>query len=123
MPQGGPLSPLLANIMLNELDHELEKRGHKFVRYADDMVIFCKSKASAEQALAHIIPFIEGKLFLRVNRERRSRGTQPRFKFLGYGFYRSKTGWRPTVHAKSKEKCKSRLKELTSRRSVNSLQE
>lgn len=70
VPQGGPLSPLLANIMLNELDHELERRGHKFVRYADDMVIFCKSKASAEQTLKHITPFIEGKLFLKVNREK-----------------------------------------------------
>ena len=70
VPQGGPLSPLLANIMLKELDHELERRGHKFVRYADDMVIFCKSKASAEQTLKHITPFIEGKLFLKVNREK-----------------------------------------------------
>ncbi len=53
VPQGGPLSPICANIMLNELDHELERRGHKFVRYADDMVIFCRSRASAEQTLAH----------------------------------------------------------------------
>ncbi|MBD5560251.1 MAG: hypothetical protein HDQ87_07850 [Clostridia bacterium] len=95
MPQGGPLSPLLANIMLNELDHELEKRGHKFVRYADDMVIFCKSKASAEQALAHIIPFIEGKLFLRVNRERRSRGTQPRLNSLVTAFTGARRGGGP----------------------------
>ena len=56
VPQGGPLSPLCANIMLNELDHELERRGHSFVRYADDMVIFCGSKASAEQTLEHIVP-------------------------------------------------------------------
>lgn len=59
VPQGGPLSPLCANIMLNEPDHELERRGHKFVRYADNMVIFCKSKASAMQTPEHIIPFIE----------------------------------------------------------------
>ena len=70
VPQGGPLSPLCANILLNELDHELERRGHKFVRYADDLVIFCKSKASAEQTLEHIVPFIEKKLFLKVNREK-----------------------------------------------------
>ncbi len=56
VPQGGPLSPLCANIMLNELDHELERGGHSFVRYADDMVIFCGSKASAEQTLEHIVP-------------------------------------------------------------------
>ena len=70
VPQGGPLSPMLGNIMLNELDHELERRGHRFVRYADDMVIFCRSKASAKQTLEHIIPYIEGKLFLKVNREK-----------------------------------------------------
>ena len=58
VPQGGPLSPLCANIMLNEFDHELKRRGHSFVRYADDMVIFCGSKASAEQTLEHIVPFI-----------------------------------------------------------------
>lgn len=72
VPQGGPLSPLLANIMLNELDHELEARNHKFVRYADDMVIFCKSNASAVQMLNHITPFIERKLFLKVNMEKTS---------------------------------------------------
>lgn len=70
VPQGGNLSPLLANIMLNELDHELERRGHRFVRYADDMVIFCKSKRAAERILENILPYIEGKLFLRVNREK-----------------------------------------------------
>lgn len=62
MPQGGPLSPLLSNVMLNELDKELEHRGHRFVRYADDCMIFCKSKRSAERTLKNIIPFIEGKL-------------------------------------------------------------
>ena len=70
VPQGGPLCPLLGNIMLNELDHELERRGYKFVRYADDMVIFCRSKASAAQTLEHIIAYIERKLFLKVNREK-----------------------------------------------------
>ena len=68
VPQGGPLSPLLANILLNELDHELERRGHKFVRYADDMLIFCKSKRAAERTLENITPYIENKLFLKVNR-------------------------------------------------------
>lgn len=70
MPQGGPLSPLLSNIMLNELDKELTRRGHRFVRYADDCMIFCKSRKSAERTLENITPFIEGKLFLKVNRER-----------------------------------------------------
>ena len=71
MPQGGPLSPLLSNIMLNELDKELERRGHRFVRYADDCMIFCKSRKSASRTLENIMPYIEGKLFLKVNRERK----------------------------------------------------
>ena len=62
MPQGGPLSPLLSNVMLNELDKELESRGHRFVRYADDCMIFCKSRKSAERTLKNIIPFIVGEL-------------------------------------------------------------
>ena len=70
MPQGGPLSPLLSNIMLNELDKELERRGHRFARYADDCMIFCKSRKSAERTLKNIIPFIEGTLFLKVNRKK-----------------------------------------------------
>jgi len=70
VPQGGPLSPLLSNIMLNELDKELEKRGHHFARYADDMVILCKSKRSADRTLTNILPYIEKKLFLIVNREK-----------------------------------------------------
>jgi len=70
MPQGGPLSPLLSNIMLNELDKELKCRGHRFVRYADDCMIFCKSRKSAVRTLNNIMPYIEGKLFLKVNREK-----------------------------------------------------
>ncbi len=73
LSQGGPLSPILSNIMLNELDKELERRGHKFVRYADDLLIFCKSRKAAHRTYDHIVPFIEGKLFLKVNREKRPR--------------------------------------------------
>ena len=119
VPQGGPLSPLLGNIMLNELDHELERRGHKFVRYADDMVIFCGSKASAEQTLEHIIPYIEGKLFLKVNREKTVVAYAGKIKFLGYGFYKSQRGFRSRVHKKAQAKMRTRIKELTSRRYVN----
>ena len=68
VPQGGPLSPILSNIILNELDKELERRGHKFVRYADDLVIFCKSRKAAKRTYEHIVPFIEKKLFLKVNK-------------------------------------------------------
>ena len=119
VPQGGPLSPLLANIMLNELDHELERRGHRFVRYADDMVIFCKSRASAKQTLEHIIPYIEGKLFLKVNREKTVVAYAGKIKFLGYGFYKSRKGFGLRVHKKAQRKMRKRVKELTSRRTVN----
>ncbi len=64
VPQGGPLSPILSNIMLNELDKELTRRSHRFVRYADDCMIFCKSRKSEERTLKNIVPFIESKLFL-----------------------------------------------------------
>ena len=75
MPQGGPLSPLLSNIMLNRLDKELERREDRFVRYADDCMIFCKSRKSAERTLKNIIPFIEGKLFLKGEPEENRSGS------------------------------------------------
>lgn len=123
VPQGGPLSPLCANIMLNELDHELLKRGHRFVRYADDMVILCKSKASARQTLEHIIPYIERKLFLKVNREKTVVSYAGNIKFLGYGFYKSQNGFRMRVHRKTKGKMKARVEELTGRRNIPSYKE
>ncbi len=115
VPQGGPLSPLLSNVMLNELDKELEKRGHPFVRYADDMVIFCKSKRSAERTLANIVPYIENKLFLKVNREKTTTAYISKIKFLGYSFYVTKGEGRLRVHPKSIAKMKERIKALTSR--------
>ena len=101
MPQGGPLSPLLSNVMLNELDKELERRGHRFVRYADDCMIFCKSRKSAERTLKNIIPFIEGKLFLKVNRKKTEVAHISKVKYLGYTFYRYKGKCRFRVHPKS----------------------
>jgi RNA-directed DNA polymerase len=115
VPQGGPLSPLLSNIMLNELDKELERRGHRFARYADDCVIFCKSKRSAERTLANIVPFIEKKLFLKVNREKTLVGEVKDIKFLGYSFYVLKGKGRLRVHPKSLVKMKETLLVLTSR--------
>ena len=115
VPQGGPLSPLLSNVMLNELDKELERRGHKFVRYADDCMILCKSRRSAERTLASIIPFIEKKLFLKVNREKTSVAHISKVKYLGYGFYRYKGECRFKVHKKSLAKMKNRLREITNR--------
>jgi len=115
VPQGGPLSPLLSNIMLNELDKELENRGHRFVRYADDMVILCKSKRSAERTLTNIIPYIEEKLFLKVNREKTVVSYISKIKFLGYSFYEKGKEGRLRIHPKSIIKMKDRIKELTSR--------
>ena len=115
VPQGGPLSPLLSNVMLNELDKELERRGHKFVRYADDCMILCKSRRSAERTLSSIIPFIEKKLFLKVNRDKTSVAHISMVKYLGYGFYRYKGKCRFKVHKKSLAKMKKRLRAITNR--------
>ena len=115
VPQGGPLSPLLGNVMLNELDKELERRGHKFVRYADDCIIFCKSRKSAEHTMKNIIPYITGKLFLKVNLDKSTVAHISKVKYLGYGFYRHKGKCRLRVHPKSIAKMRKKLKELTVR--------
>ena len=86
-PQGGPLSPLLSNIVLDELDRELEKRGHNFVRYADDCNIYVKSKRSAERVLASTQKYIEKRLRLKVNEEKSAVDLATRRKFLGFSFY------------------------------------
>ena len=115
VPQGGPLSPLLSNIMLNELDWELQRRGHKFVRYADDMLILCRSKRSAQRVMSSIIRFIEDKLLLRVNRDKSQTVPISKVKFLGYSFYKIKGEGRLRIHPKSVSKMKAKIKELTSR--------
>ena len=115
VPQGGPLSPLMSNIMLNELDKELETRGHRFVRYADDLLIFCKSKRSAERTLTSTTRFIENKLFLKVNKEKTTVAYISKIKFLGYSFYVKKGIARLRIHAKSVARMKGRIRKLTSR--------
>ena len=87
VPQGGPLSPILSNIILNELDKELERRGHPFVRYADDCIILVKSLRATERVRDSIANFVEKKLFLKVNKEKTETGTLSGKKFLGYSFY------------------------------------
>jgi len=86
-PQGGPLSPLLSNIVLDELDRELEKRGHHFVRYADDCNIYARSRRSAERVLVSTQRYIEKRLRLKVNEEKSAVGLATRRKFLGFSFY------------------------------------
>ena len=114
-PQGGPLSPLLSNVMLNELDKELERRGLPFVRYADDSMIFCRSKRAAERVRESITKFIEGKLHLKVNKEKTVVSCVRGVKYLGYSFYINKGKCQLTVHPKTKTKMFRRLKELTGR--------
>ena len=115
VPQGGPLSPMLSNIMLNELDKELERRGHKFVRYADDLVILCKSRKAAQRTYEHIIPFIENKLFLRVNKEKTKVAYMRDIKFLSYAFGRRNGKCQYRLHPESVKKMKGKIRELTSR--------
>ena len=115
-PQGGNLSPLLSNIMLNELDKELEARGLNFVRYADDCIILVKSEKAANRVLASITKFIEKKLGLKVNAEK-SKVTRPtKTKYLGFSFWKSPKGqWKPKPHLKSYQKLIRKLKQLTDR--------
>lgn len=89
-PQGGPISPLLANIMLDDFDKELERRGHKFVRYADDCNVYVKSFRAGERVLASITKYLEKKLRLRVNQEKSAVDRPGRRKFLGFSFYGNK---------------------------------
>lgn len=120
--QGGPLSPLLANIYLDELDKELEKRGHRFARYADDLVILCKSKRSAQRTLKSVTRFIEGRMKLKVNETKTTVSHITHgVKFLGHGFYKTKDGYFPTVHPKSKERLKDALREILSRNRKQSI--
>ena len=123
-PQGGNLSPLLSNIMLNELDKELEKRGLRFTRYADDCIIVVQSEKAANRVIESITKFIEKKLGLKVNVEK-SKVTRPdQIKYLGYGFYYTKTGIiKPKPHLKSIQKFKRKLKQLTKRSWSISLEE
>lgn len=86
-PQGGPLSPLLSNIVLDELDRELEQRGHRFVRYADDCNIFVASQRAAERVKASVTRYIEKKLRLRVNEEKSAVDLATKRQFLGFSFY------------------------------------
>ncbi len=122
VPQGGPLSPLLGNVMLNECDQELERRGHRFVRYADDLLIFCRSQRAAERVLVSITKFLEGKLFLKVNREKTTVTHVGQVKFLGYGFYVKDGEGQLRVHPKSVSKLKNKLRKLTGRSNGMSIQ-
>ena len=123
-PQGGNLSPLLANVYLNEFDQEFLKRGVPCIRYADDIVLLAKSKRASERLLESSTKYLEERLKLTVNREK-SRTVSVfairNFKFLGFALGRNGKGIYVRVHPKSWKKFKSRLKELSSRKRCQSI--
>ena len=114
-PQGGPLSPLLANIMLDDVDKELEKRGHKFCRYADDCNIYVRSKRAGFRVMNSITRIIEGKLKLKVNRDKSAVDIVSKRKFLGFSFYFAKDGAKIRIHEKSIKRFKEKIRFITNR--------
>ena len=114
-PQGGNLSPLLSNIMLNELDKELESRRLRFTRYADDVVIVLKSKAAATRVMYSITDWIERKLGLKVNATKTKVTPPSKLKYLGFGFWKDKEEWKARPHNDSVQKLKRKLKALCKR--------
>lgn len=114
-PQGSPLSPLLSNIVLDELDKELEKRGHAYVRYADDCSIYVQSEASAKRVAESIVDYIEGELLLKVNREKTRIGRPNESTLLGFSFFRTKEGWEIRITDKSVGRITKKVKDITSR--------
>ena len=115
-PQGGNLSPLLSNIMLNELDKELEYRGLRFVRYADDCVITVGSEAAAKRVMNSISRFIEKRLGLKVNMTKTKIVRPSKLKYLGFGFWKSAEGWKSRPHQENVQSLKRKLKKLTTRK-------
>jgi RNA-directed DNA polymerase len=120
-PQGGPLSPLLSNIVLDELDKELEKRGLRFVRYADDCVIFVRSERAANRVMESISRFIEKKLRLKVNKEKSTISLAWKSKYLGFCVTNSSKSPKIRIHWKSIKRFKERVREITARRRGRSL--
>ena len=114
-PRGGNLSPLLSNIMLNELDKELEARGLHFVRYADDCVIAVGSSAAANRVMHTITSWIERKLGLKVNMTKTKVTRPSNLKYLGFGFWKDKNEWKSRPHQESVRRFVRKLKSLTKR--------
>ncbi len=121
-PQGGPLSPLLANIMLDELDKELEKRGHKHCRYADDCNIYVRSQRAGERVMGSLSRFIEGVLKLKINRTKSAVDRPSKRKFLGFSFYMKKGEARNFIHKKPIERFKAKVREITARSNGRSME-
>jgi RNA-directed DNA polymerase len=111
VPQGGPLSPLLANILLDDLDKELEQRNHRFVRYADDFVILVKSKRAGDRVMASVTRFLETKLKLTINQDKSKVAATDAITFLGFVFKGIRILWSDKAFVRFKQ----RVKELTGR--------
>jgi group II intron reverse transcriptase/maturase len=114
-PQGGPLSPLLSNVMLDDLDKELEKRGHKFARYADDCNIYVKTQRAGERVMESVREFLEKKLKLKVNPKKSKVDKAQRVKFLGFSFYKHEGEMLIRVANRSLERFREKLRRLTKR--------
>ena len=114
-PQGGPLSPLLANIMLDGIDKELEKRGHKFCRYADDCNIYVKSKKAGIRVMDSVTKLIENNLKLKVNKNKSAVDLVTNRKFLGYSFYYRKGKFKIRIHDKSIKRFRDKIRDITNR--------
>ena len=114
-PQGGNLSPLLSNIYLTSFDKELESRGHKFVRYADDCNVYVKSQRAAERVMESCKEYLEGKLKLKVNTEKSQEGSPLKLKFLGFSLHKIKHKVGIRVHQKAMRKFKDKIKQITGR--------
>jgi RNA-directed DNA polymerase len=112
-PQGGPLSPLLSNLVLDELDRELEARGHRFVRYADDCNIYVRSERAGQRVMESVKRFIASKLKLKVNETKSAVAKPQERKFLGFSFYMGKNGPRRRIAPKALDKFKDRVREIT----------
>jgi group II intron reverse transcriptase/maturase len=120
-PQGCPLSPLLSNIVLDELDKELEKRGLCFVRYADDCVIFVRSKRAGNRVMESVSRFIEKKLRLKINRQKSAVGRPWDRKYLGFCMTNSRKAPKIRIHWKTIKRFKERVREITARRRGQSI--
>jgi len=122
-PQGSPVSPLLSNIMLHELDKELQKRGHSFVRYADDCSIYVKSEKSAQRVMESITEYIEGKLKLKVNREKTKISRPHQSTLLGFSFYRDKGKWEIRISPKVVKRIEEKIRSKTKRNDPSKAEE
>jgi len=122
-PQGGPLSPLLSNIMLDDLDKELEKRGHRFARYADDCNIYVRSKRAGERVMTSVRRFVEQRLSLKINVQKSAVDRATKRKFLGFSFMKRKAETLIRIANESRERVKAKLRTFTTRTGGGTLEE